>query len=65
MDAFAETILVDGAEKMGRKILLIEDDSETASYLLRGLAEEGHSVDHASDGRDGLFLATDGRDRQR
>jgi len=45
---------------MGRKILLIEDDSETASYLLRGLAEEGHSVDHAADGRDGLFLATDG-----
>jgi len=45
---------------MGRKILLVEDDLETASYLLRGLDEEGHSVDHVGDGRDGLFLASDG-----
>lgn len=45
---------------MGRKILLVEDDQETASYLMRGLAEQGHSVDHVTDGRDGLFLATDG-----
>jgi len=45
---------------MGRKILLIEDDRETASYLVRGLGEEGHSVDHVEDGRDGLFRATDG-----
>jgi two-component system, OmpR family, response regulator len=45
---------------MGRKILLVEDDLETASYLSRGLAEEGHSVEHVSEGRDGLFRATDG-----
>jgi two-component system OmpR family response regulator len=45
---------------MGRKILLIEDDRETASYLVRGLGEEGHSVEHVEDGRDGLFRATDG-----
>ena len=45
---------------MGRKILLIEDDRETASYLVRGLSEEGHSVEHVEDGRDGLFRATDG-----
>jgi two-component system OmpR family response regulator len=45
---------------MGRKILLVEDDRETASYLVRGLAEEGHSVEHVEDGRDGLFRATDG-----
>jgi len=45
---------------MGRKILLVEDDLETASYLVRGLDEEGHVVDHVADGRDGLFLATDG-----
>jgi two-component system OmpR family response regulator len=45
---------------MGRKILLVEDDLETASYLVRGLGEEGHTVDHVTDGRDGLFLATDG-----
>jgi len=45
---------------MGRKILLIEDDVSTADYLIKGLGEEGHVVDHAADGRDGLFHATDG-----
>ena len=45
---------------MGRRILLVEDDRETAVYLVRGLAEEGHSVEHVVDGRDGLFLASDG-----
>lgn len=39
------------------KILLIEDDPETASYVANGLKECGHTVDHAADGRDGLFLA--------
>jgi two-component system OmpR family response regulator len=45
---------------MGRKILLVEDDDETAEYIVKGLAELGHVVDHASNGRDGLFLASDG-----
>ncbi len=45
---------------MGRRILLIEDDAETAGYISRGLTEQGHVVDHAADGRDGLFLASDG-----
>lgn len=44
---------------MGRKILVVEDDKDTAAYLSRGLAEEGHSVDHVADGREGLFRATD------
>lgn len=39
------------------KILLIEDDCETASYVARGLREHGHSVDLASDGHEGLMLA--------
>jgi two-component system OmpR family response regulator len=43
---------------MGRKILLIEDDGDTADYIARGLGEQGHVVDHTADGRDGLFLAT-------
>lgn len=42
------------------KILLIEDDPETASYVVNGLTEEGYVVDHAASGRDGLFLAADG-----
>jgi two-component system OmpR family response regulator len=45
---------------MGRKILIIEDDRETAAYLTRGLAEEGHSAELATNGQDGLFRATDG-----
>lgn len=40
------------------KILLIEDDCETANYVKRGLTEEGHSVDHSEYGADGLVLAS-------
>ncbi|MBL27887.1 MAG: DNA-binding response regulator [Rhodospirillaceae bacterium] len=39
------------------KILLIEDDTETAAYVAGGLKEHGHTVDQAATGRDGLFLA--------
>src|SRR5689334_6726993 len=60
MDVLATPISTSGAERMGRKILLVEDDRETASYLLRGLGEEGHTVEHVEDGRDGLFRASDG-----
>uniref|UniRef100_UPI0022EAE0A4 response regulator n=1 Tax=Listeria seeligeri TaxID=1640 RepID=UPI0022EAE0A4 len=40
-------------------ILVIEDDVETANYVSTGLAELGHNVSLASDGRDGLFQASD------
>jgi two-component system, OmpR family, response regulator len=40
------------------RILLIEDDRETANYIARGLTEEGHIVDSLADGRDGLVQAT-------
>ncbi|QJE71714.1 response regulator transcription factor [Aerophototrophica crusticola] len=39
------------------KILVIEDDRGTADYLAKGLREAGHVVDHADNGRDGLFMA--------
>src|SRR5258708_26274779 len=42
------------------KILLIEDDREAAEYLVKALTESGYVVDHAAEGRDGLFLATSG-----
>ncbi len=45
---------------MAQKILLIEDDQQTATYIIKGLGEEGMVVDHAANGRDGLFHATDG-----
>lgn len=40
------------------RLLLIEDDAETASFTKRGFQEHGHTVDHAADGREGLHLAT-------
>ena len=40
------------------RILLIEDDADTTAFLRQGLKEAGHAVDHAADGREGLFLAT-------
>ncbi|EEB84062.1 response regulator [Roseobacter sp. GAI101] len=36
------------------KILLAEDDPKIADYIVAGLSENGHSVDHVSDGRDAL-----------
>lgn len=40
------------------KILLAEDDVQTADFLRQGLAAEGYSVDHVGDGRDALVRAT-------
>ena len=39
------------------RILVIEDDQQAAGFLIKGLREEGHIVDHAADGEDGLALA--------
>jgi two-component system OmpR family response regulator len=39
------------------KVLIVEDDAETADYLVNGLTEHGHVVDHARNGREGLVLA--------
>ena len=42
------------------KILLIEDDAETAGYLVRALKESGHVIDHSGDGEEGLEMAQAG-----
>ena len=42
------------------KILVIEDDRMTGSYIAEGLREEGHSVDLIDTGTDGLIQATVG-----
>ncbi len=39
------------------KLLIVEDDKETAAYLKRALSEAGHTVDAAASGRSGLLLA--------
>lgn len=38
------------------RVLVIEDDAETASYIAKGLGESGYTVDVATDGKDGLLL---------
>ncbi|MBC8038027.1 MAG: response regulator transcription factor [Rhizobiales bacterium] len=43
------------------RILVIEDDREAATWLIKGLAESGHVADHAADGEEGLGLALEGR----
>ena len=40
------------------RILLIEDDQSVADFIIKGLTENNHVVDHQSDGKDGLFFAT-------
>ncbi|MCB1369218.1 MAG: response regulator transcription factor [Rhodobacteraceae bacterium] len=42
------------------KILLAEDDTESATYVVRGLSGEGHIVDHLANGRDVLSQAMSG-----
>lgn len=43
------------------RVLVVEDDVEAAAYIVKGLRESGHVVDHAADGEDGLSLALDGQ----
>jgi two-component system OmpR family response regulator len=40
------------------RLLLIEDDLQAAEYLVKGLRENGYTVAHSADGRDGLHQAT-------
>ena len=40
------------------KILVVEDEAETALYLLKALKEAGHSADHAGDGDEGYVMAS-------
>ena len=43
------------------RVLIIEDDRETAQFLLKSLKESGHAADTASDGEAGLELAQTGQ----
>ncbi len=38
------------------RILVVEDDKDVANFVVKGLREAGHVVEHADNGRDGLFL---------
>lgn len=39
------------------RVLLIEDDSNIASFIIKGLKQAGFVVDHSADGEDGLHRA--------
>ena len=39
------------------RILVVEDDKDVAGFVVRGLREAGHVVEHKDNGRDGLFMA--------
>ena len=48
---FAQTMTTD------MRVLVIEDDQETAAYIKKGVEEAGHVIDSAGNGKDGLSLA--------
>jgi two-component system, OmpR family, response regulator len=39
------------------RILVVEDDSKIASFIVNGLKQSGYAVDHCGDGEDALFRA--------
>jgi len=39
------------------RILIVEDDTRTASFIMKGLKQAGFVAEHASDGEDGLHCA--------
>ena len=41
---------------MAMKVIVVEDEAKVASFISRGLEEEGYSVDVAYDGKEGLEL---------
>src|SRR5690606_30134139 len=53
-------ICIRGADSM--RILVVEDDAEAATAMVRGLTEAGHEPTHAVDGAFGLLEAQKGGD---
>ena len=39
------------------RVLIVEDEPKSASYLRKGLSEHGYTTDLAENGEDGLYLA--------
>jgi two-component system OmpR family response regulator len=39
------------------RVLLVEDNELVANFVKKGMAEAGHAIDHAANGRDGMFRA--------
>jgi two-component system, OmpR family, response regulator len=45
--------------KTAMKILIVEDDRDAVAYLTKAFREAGITADHASDGNDGFFMASE------
>lgn len=43
------------------RILLIEDDKDAAQFIIKGLEEAGHTIEHVTDGNTGLFRAVENK----
>jgi two-component system, OmpR family, response regulator len=62
MPTVARNVTIKMARKLGilsatMRLLLVEDDKKISSFVRKGLAEAGFTVDCAFDGREGLHLA--------
>ncbi len=42
------------------RLLIIEDDPQAAGFIVKGLSQAGHVIDHAGTGPQGLAMALDG-----
>jgi DNA-binding response OmpR family regulator len=51
------TVVFFGCYDLIVKVLIVEDEFKTATYLRKGLSEHGYVADVASNGEDGLYLA--------
>src|SRR5262249_25911734 len=58
--AIVPTRVVTGAVVMGIRILVIEDEAAIAGFLVRGLREEGFTVERAADGDEGWYAMRTG-----
>src|SRR5690349_2808535 len=48
-------------DRVTMRLLVVEDDRDAADYLVKAFREVGHVADAATDGEDGLAMATDGQ----
>jgi two-component system OmpR family response regulator len=48
-------------DRVTMRLLVVEDDRDAADYLVKAFREVGHIADAATDGEDGLAMATDGQ----
>ena len=60
MDGDARAVAQDGlraSTSKAMKVLLVEDNERVSTFVRKGLSEAGYTIDHADNGRDGMFLA--------